>query len=226
MPDAGDIESAHCGSLCLSSGTYVPVYCSSENNQPGFTAAFKLLLCSDFMVHRQCDALCPAGSDKGYLASGRWEGKGGSQVNVGVIIFFIMLAVILVFRLPVGIGMLSMGVIYMMITGGNLKIIATGVLNLYYSNYILIAVPLFLFTANVMNSGRITEKIFDFTDGIVGRFRGGLAHVNVLASLIFAGMSGSASADASGLGNMEIAEMRKKDMIRHFPVQLPQLRQP
>ena len=147
-------------------------------------------------------------------------------MNVGVIIFFIMLAVILVFRLPVGIGMLSMGVIYMMITGGNLKIIATGVLNLYYSNYILIAVPLFLFTANVMNSGRITEKIFDFTDGIVGRFRGGLAHVNVLASLIFAGMSGSASADASGLGNMEIAEMRKKDMIRHFPVQLPQLRQP
>lgn len=131
-------------------------------------------------------------------------------MNVGVIIFFIMLAVILVFRLPVGIGMLSMGVIYMMITGGNLKIIATGVLNLYYSNYILIAVPLFLFTANVMNSGRITEKIFDFTDGIVGRFRGGLAHVNVLASLIFAGMSGSASADASGLGNMEIAEMRKK----------------
>ena len=55
-------------------------------------------------------------------------------MNVGVIIFFIMLAVILVFRLPVGIGMLSMGVIYMMITGGNLKIIATGVLNLYYSN--------------------------------------------------------------------------------------------
>ena len=126
-------------------------------------------------------------------------------MNVGVIIFFIMLVVILVFRLPVGIGMLSMGVIYMMINGGNLKIIATGVLNLYYSNYILIAVPLFLFTANVMNSGRITEKIFDFTDGIVGRLRGGLAHVNVLASLIFAGMSGSASADASGLGNMEIA---------------------
>lgn len=131
-------------------------------------------------------------------------------MSIGVIIFFVMLVAILVFRLPVGIGMLSMGVVYMLITGGNLKIIATGVLNLYYTNYVLIAVPLFLFTANVMNAGKITAKIFDFTDGLVGKYRGGLAHVNILASLIFAGMSGSASADASGLGNMEIAEMRKK----------------
>lgn len=131
-------------------------------------------------------------------------------MNIGVIVFFVMLVVILVFRMPIGIGMLSMGVVYMLITGGNLKIIATGVLNLYYSNYILIAVPLFLFTANVMNAGKITSKIFDFTDGLVGRYRGGLAHVNILASLIFAGMSGSATADASGLGNMEITEMRKK----------------
>lgn len=131
-------------------------------------------------------------------------------MNTGVLVFFIMLIVILVFRMPIGIGMLSMGVIYMLITGGNLKIISTGVLNLYYSNYILIAVPLFLFTANVMNAGKITSKIFDFTDGLVGRYRGGLAHVNILASLIFAGMSGSATADASGLGNMEITEMRKK----------------
>lgn len=131
-------------------------------------------------------------------------------MNIGVTIFFVMLIIILLFRMPIGIGMLSMGVIYMLITGGNLKVIATGVLNLYYSNYILIAVPLFLFTANVMNAGKITSKIFDFTDGLVGRYRGGLAHVNILASLIFAGMSGSASADASGLGNMEITEMRKK----------------
>jgi len=131
-------------------------------------------------------------------------------MSPGIWIFFIMLIVILVFRLPIGIGMLSMGVTYMLITGQNLKIISTGVLNLYYSNYTLIAVPLFLFTANVMNAGKITEKIFDFCDALVGRFRGGLAHVNILASLVFAGMSGSATADASGLGNMEIAEMRKK----------------
>lgn len=131
-------------------------------------------------------------------------------MNTGIIVFFTMLVVILIFRLPVGIGMLSMGVIYMLITGQNLKIVSTGVLNLYYTNYILIAVPLFLFTANVMNAGKLTTKIFDFADGVVGRYRGGLAHVNILASLIFAGSSGSASADASGLGLMEITEMRKK----------------
>lgn len=131
-------------------------------------------------------------------------------MSQGVVIFFVMLVVILIFRLPIGIGMLSMGATYMLLTGQNLKIISTGVLNLYYSNYTLIAVPLFLFTANVMNEGKITEKIFDFCDGLVGRFRGGLAHVNILASLVFAGMSGSATADASGLGNMEIAEMRRK----------------
>ena len=131
-------------------------------------------------------------------------------MNINVIIFFLMFLIVLLFRMPVGIGMLCMGVVYMLLTDGNLKVVATGVLNLYYSNYTLIAVPLFLFTANVMNAGKITSKIFDFTEGLVGRYRGGMAHVNVIASLIFAGMSGSATADASGLGNMEITEMRKK----------------
>lgn len=131
-------------------------------------------------------------------------------MNTGVVIFFSMLVFILVFRLPVGIGMLSMGVMYMLSVGGNIKVISTGVLDIYYTNYTLIAVPLFIFTANVMNTGKITDKIFDFCDGLVGRFQGGLAHVNVLASLIFAGMSGSASADASGLGKIEIETMRRK----------------
>jgi len=132
------------------------------------------------------------------------------SISSGVILFFTMLAVIMVFRLPLGIGMMSMGIIYMLHTGQNLKLVATNVLSMYYNNYILIAVPLFLFTANVMNAGKITGKIFDFCDAIVGQHRGGLAYVNVVASLIFAGMSGSATADASGLGNMEITEMRKK----------------
>lgn len=60
-----------------------------------------------------------------------------------------------------------------------------------------------------MNSGKITDKVFDFAMAIVGRFRGGLAHVNVLASLVFSGMTGSAVADASGLGVMEIDCMRR-----------------
>ncbi|HWP68990.1 MAG TPA: TRAP transporter large permease, partial [Rectinemataceae bacterium] len=71
-------------------------------------------------------------------------------------------------------------------------------------------VPLFIFAANVMNSSKITDKIFGFANVLVGRWRGGLGHVNVVASLIFSGMSGSAVADASGLGIMEIDAMRKE----------------
>ncbi len=59
-----------------------------------------------------------------------------------------------------------------------------------------------------MNAGKITEYVFGVCKGLVGRFAGGLAHVNVLASLVFSGMTGSAVADASGLGKMEIDAMR------------------
>ena len=59
-----------------------------------------------------------------------------------------------------------------------------------------------------MNAGKITEYVFGVCKGLVGRFPGGLAHVNVLASLVFSGMTGSAVADASGLGKMEIDAMR------------------
>jgi tripartite ATP-independent transporter DctM subunit len=75
--------------------------------------------------------------------------------------------------------------------------------------FILIAVPLFVFAAKVMNTGAVTEKIFRFANNLVGRWRGGMGHVNVVASIIFSGMTGSAVADASGLGIMEIEAMRK-----------------
>lgn len=79
-----------------------------------------------------------------------------------------------------------------------------------YNNFILLAVPLFIFAANIMNSSKVTDKIFDFAKVLVGRWKGGLGHVNVFASLIFSGMTGSAVADASGLGIMEIEAMGKE----------------
>ena len=79
-----------------------------------------------------------------------------------------------------------------------------------FTNGTIVAVPLFIFAANVMNAGKITEYVFGTCMGLVGRFRGGLAHVNVLASLVFSGMTGSAIADASGLGKLEIDAMRKE----------------
>ena len=72
----------------------------------------------------------------------------------------------------------------------------------------LLAVPFFILAANLMNSAGITDRLFTFARVLVGRVRGGLAHVNVLASVLFSGMSGSAVADAGGLGSMEIKAMR------------------
>ncbi|MEX1352696.1 MAG: TRAP transporter large permease, partial [Desulfobacterales bacterium] len=76
------------------------------------------------------------------------------------------------------------------------------------NNFPLLAVPFFILAANVMNKGSVTPRIFGFANSLVGHLRGGLGHVNVLASMIFAGMSGTAVADAAGLGALEIKAMQ------------------
>lgn len=76
------------------------------------------------------------------------------------------------------------------------------------NNFPLLAVPFFILAANIMNKGSVTPRIFGFANSLVGHFRGGLGHVNVLASMIFAGMSGTAVADAAGLGALEIRAMQ------------------
>ncbi len=131
-------------------------------------------------------------------------------MNIPTIAFFIMFAMIFICRVPIALGMLSTGIVYFLFKGGNIGVIANNVCNTYWTNYVIIAIPLFIFTANVMNSGKISEMIFRFSDGLVGKFRGGMAQVNILVSLIFSGMTGSAMADASGIGIMEIQEMRKQ----------------
>jgi TRAP-type transport system large permease protein len=79
-----------------------------------------------------------------------------------------------------------------------------------YDSFVLLAVPLFIVAANIMNAGAISDRLLSFCIALVGRFKGGLGHVNVVASLIFSGMSGSAVADAAGLGKV-IIEMMTKD---------------
>jgi len=84
--------------------------------------------------------------------------------------------------------------------------------------YSLLAIPLFILAANIMNEAKVTKILFDFCDEIVGSIKGGLGHVNVLASMIFAGMSGCAAADAGGLGLIEIEAMRGKNYPDNFSV--------
>ena len=76
------------------------------------------------------------------------------------------------------------------------------------AQYILLAIPFFILAGQLMNTGGITKRIFNFANTIVGYIPGGLGHANVVASIIFAGMSGSAVADAGGLGAIELQAMK------------------
>lgn len=78
------------------------------------------------------------------------------------------------------------------------------------NSFILLAVPLFILAANLMNEGEITEKLIDCCNALVGHFRGGLAYSNILVSMIFAGISGSSQADTAGVGKIFIPAMEKQ----------------
>ena len=130
------------------------------------------------------------------------------SLSTALIVFLLIFVLIFLLRMPIPMGMMTACVFYFLVSGESAKMVAQQTLKTFYTNYTIIAVPLFIFAANVMNSGKVTEKVFGFAMGFVGRFKGGLGHVNVLASLVFSGMTGSAIADASGLGKMEIDAMR------------------
>lgn len=104
--------------------------------------------------------------------------------------------------LPIGHAMIAGSILYLYLAGLDMGTAAEQLLNGMYVSYILLAVPLFILSAEIMNSGTMTERLLRFCDALVGRFRGGLAQVNVVQSIIFAGMSGSAIADAAGTGKM------------------------
>ena len=108
---------------------------------------------------------------------------------------------------PVAFAMIASSAVYFMVEGIPLDVMAETMVMGFSDKFVLLAVPLFIFTARVMNAGGITSRIFDFAGVMVGHLRGGLAQVNVVASIIFSGMTGSAIADASGLGIMEVKAM-------------------
>ena len=112
--------------------------------------------------------------------------------------------------LPIGHAMIASSILYLALAGLDMGTAAEQFLNGMYSNYIILAVPLFILAAELMNIGSMTDRLMAFCNAVVGRFRGGLAHVNILQSIIFAGMSGSAIADAAGTGKM-MQQLMTKD---------------
>jgi len=111
---------------------------------------------------------------------------------------------------PIAFAILLSSIFYLAISAQDIALAGEQIMQGLYASFILLAVPLFIVAANIMNAGTISDRLLNFCIAIVGRFRGGLGHVNVVASLIFSGMSGSAVADAAGIGKIIIKMMTDK----------------
>ncbi|WP_028783918.1 TRAP transporter large permease [Thalassobacillus devorans] len=125
-------------------------------------------------------------------------------------VFMILLLwlVLLFLGMPVGFTLLLAAFVYFLTNDWSLVFFTSAKLVDSLDTFSLLAVPFFILTGTLMNSSGITERIFSFARSLVGHFMGGLGHVNIMASLMFSGMSGSALADAGGLGQLEIKSMR------------------
>ncbi len=111
--------------------------------------------------------------------------------------------------MPIAYAMFVSSIAYLVLTGRDVGLFSEQILNNLVDSFVLLAVPLFILAANLMNAGGVSERLLLFCQAIVGRFRGGLAHVSVVANIIFAGMSGSAIADAAAVGKL-LTEMMVK----------------
>ena len=131
-------------------------------------------------------------------------------MTVGILVLICVLVAGMLLRMPIGFSMLASGIAYLLVKRQDLGLVAEQVSNGLYNSYVLLAVPLFVFAANIMNAGTVSERIFDFCRILVGSMRGGLAQVDILVSVVFSGMSGSAIADAAGPGLVTIRQMLKK----------------
>jgi TRAP-type C4-dicarboxylate transport system permease large subunit len=119
---------------------------------------------------------------------------------------------------PVAIAMAGASLLYVAISGDIPDFVVIHRMVMGIDSFPLLAVPFFIFAGNLMNSAGITNRIYDFALSLVGWLRGGLGHVNIIGSVIFAGMSGTAIADAAGLGTIEIKAMRDHGYSAEFSV--------
>lgn len=131
-------------------------------------------------------------------------------MSLELILFLCALFGLAAIGTPIGYTILIASLVYLGTAGMDLALAGEKILQGLFNSFILLSVPLFIVAANIMNAGSISDRLLNFCIAMVGRFRGGLGHVNVLASLIFSGMSGSAVADAAGIGKIIIGMMTKE----------------
>ena len=140
---------------------------------------------------------------------------------LGFVIISLAFLVLIIIGFPVGFGagfisMLGAGLFFEDLLDPRTSSMVARLAFAKINNFILLAIPFFLLTGRLMNTGGVTEKLFGFVSLVVRPIKGGLGYANVLASMIFAGMSGSATADAVGLGTIEMKAMLNEGYDREF----------
>jgi tripartite ATP-independent transporter DctM subunit len=131
-------------------------------------------------------------------------------------LLLIILAVLVILEMPIVFALPASALMYLWITDSIPPMLVVQRIASGLESYVLLAIPLFIFAGNLFNSAGIATRIFDFASACVGHIRGSLGHVNIVASVIFSGMSGVAQADAAGLGAVEVREMKKRGFSAEF----------
>ena len=124
-----------------------------------------------------------------------------------IAIWVILFAIMFIFGYPIIFAVSVPSILYVIMAKIHYAVIVDAMVIGFEKQFVLLAVPLFILAARIMNESLITERLFNFAGRLVGSLKGGLGQVNVLVSVLFAGMTGSAIADASGLGIIEIRAM-------------------
>ncbi len=122
-------------------------------------------------------------------------------------VFILSFLALLIVRAPIAIALLGSSLIFLLGSGISLQVLPQ-IMAATFDSFVLLAIPLFMIAGELMNTGGVTNRLFTFAQSLVGHIPGSLSHVNVVASMIFAGMTGSAVADCAGLGVIEMKAMR------------------
>lgn len=125
-----------------------------------------------------------------------------------LLVFFLVFLLLIILKTPVSFSMIISSMIYVLMRGSVSMTIIPERMSSGLDSFPLIAIPLFILAGRIMNNAGITRRIFNFSMAFVGHFKAGLAYVNVIASIIFAGITGSSVADVAGLGAVEIKAMK------------------
>jgi tripartite ATP-independent transporter DctM subunit len=127
----------------------------------------------------------------------------GLYALVGAVVFGALM------RLPLALVMFGGGAVYLFTTRQDIGLLVGQVMGQMTAMYVLVAIPMFILAANIMNAASISDRLWAMANALVGRFRGGMGHVTVLVSMIFSSMSGSAITDAAGPGLVAVRMMRE-----------------